>query len=203
MGPISPQQPLKPPHTPISLPCPMSLFSTISVRRSGKEPFVRNTYLAQRQSPVPTPFISPGDGIQYTKTPSCSSITPALGIRAGLPGNWLVVDEHKVWDYPWRSGDYRKGVEGLRGVWQCFSTSLLPQCPPAPPAHSIYSRTNMHVRWLTCLLYILASATNHLWLIRAVPVAQCNPPHGHPTPAPHPPNPKPGVHILHLVCKIH
>lgn len=110
----------------------MSLFSTISVRRSGKEPFVRNTYLSQRQSPVPTPFISPGDGIQYTKTPSCSSITPALGIRAGLPGNWLVVDEHKVWDYPWRSGDYRKGVEGLRGVWQCFSTSLLPQSTKRP-----------------------------------------------------------------------
>lgn len=91
------------------LPSPVSLFSTISVRRSTKEQFVRNTYLAQRQSPVPTPFISPGDGIQYTKTPSCSSITPVLGIRAGLPGNWLVVDEHKVWDYPWRSGDYRKG----------------------------------------------------------------------------------------------
>ena len=75
---------------------PMSLFSTISVRRSGEERFVRNTYLAQRHSPVPTPFISPGDGIQYTKTPSCSSITPAPRIRAGLPGNWLVVDEHKV-----------------------------------------------------------------------------------------------------------
>lgn len=112
LGPISLQQPPPPPpylHAFSPLPSPMSLFSTISVRRSGEERFVRNTYLAQRQSPVPTPFISPGDGIQYTKTPSCSSITPVLGIRAGLPGNWLVVDEHKVWDYPWRSGDYRKG----------------------------------------------------------------------------------------------
>lgn len=77
-------------------PCSMSLFSTISVRRSGEERSERNTYLAQQQSPVPTPFISPGDGIQYTKTPSCSSITPVPGIRAGLPGNWLVLDEHKV-----------------------------------------------------------------------------------------------------------
>lgn len=94
LGPITPHQPHPLAFSP--LPPPMSLFSTISVRRSGEERFVRNTYLAQRQSPVPTPFISPGDGIQYTKTPSCSSITPAPGIRAGLPGNWMVVDEHKV-----------------------------------------------------------------------------------------------------------
>lgn len=85
----------KPSHT-HPPPCSMSLFSTISVRRSGEERSERNTYLAQQQSPVPTPFISPGDGIQYTKTPSCSSITPVPGIRAGLPGNWLVLDEHKV-----------------------------------------------------------------------------------------------------------
>lgn len=123
----------------------MSLFSTISVRRSGEERSVRNTYLAQRQSPVPTPFISPGDGIQYTKTPSCSSITPVLGIRAGLPGNWLVLDEHKVWDYPWRSGDYRNGwrdwksvvgggSEGCEGgAWQCFSTSPFSSIRPSLP----------------------------------------------------------------------
>lgn len=138
------------------LPFPMSLFSTISVRRSGEEWFVRNTYLAQRQSPVPTPFISPGDGIQYTKTPSCSSITPVLGIRAGLPGNWLVVDEHKVWDYPWRSGDYRKGWGSgehesgeMGGVsWQYFSTTLLfPPPNPTLSAHVICSSTNVHMRW--------------------------------------------------------
>lgn len=67
LGPITPHQPHPLAFSP--LPPPMSLFSTISVRRSDEERFVRNTYLAQRQSPVPTPFISPGDGIQYTKNP--------------------------------------------------------------------------------------------------------------------------------------
>lgn len=86
-------------------------FPTICVRRRS-ERFERNTYLAQWQNPVSTPFISPGDGIQYTKPPSCSSITPVLGIRAGLPGNWLVVNLHEVWGNPWRSGDYRKGCRG-------------------------------------------------------------------------------------------
>lgn len=142
----NPAPPLLPP------PCPMSLFSTISVRRSGEERFVRNTYLAQRQSPVPTPFISPGDGIQYTKTPSCSSITPALGIRAGLPGNWLVVDEHKVWDYPWRSGDYRKGwrdCESLMGgCWQCFSTSPFSSTQHPYPTCSF----NLQPHKYTCVL---------------------------------------------------
>lgn len=130
-------------------------FSTISVRRSGEERSERNTYLAQQQSPVPTPFISPGDGIQYTKTPSCSSITPVPGIRAGLPGNWLVLDEHKVWDYPQRSGDYRKGWrdwESVVGVW-CREGGaamflfnprpLLHPAIPRPSAHVIYSPTNV------------------------------------------------------------
>lgn len=171
----------------------MSLFSTISVRRSGEERFVRNTYLAQRQSPVPTPFISPGDGIQYTKTPSCSSITPALGIRAGLPGNWLVVDEHKVWDYPWRSGDYRKGVEGLRGVWQCFST------PPHSNQHPYttcsfnlqphkYARAPARLPFIYFRLRQGQQITSS-WFVRS---QWRNAAH---------PQKNPGVHILHLVCK--
>lgn len=131
----------------------MSLLFTISVRRSGEERFVRNTYLAQRQSPVSTPFISPGDGIQYTKTPSCSSITAVLGIRTGLPGNWLVVDEHKVWDYPWRSGDYRKGWRDLEAVGEQkvlgLSLTIFPHIPlfsnlwkATPPAHVMWIPRN-------------------------------------------------------------
>lgn len=169
----------------------MSLFSTISVRRSGEERFVRNTYLAQRQSPVPTPFISPGDGIQYTKTPSCSSITPVLGIRAGLPGNWLVVDEHKVWDYPWRSGDYRKGwrdwvtvvsvggVGGVGGFLTIFLHIPLLLHPPilTPPAHVIYSPTNVQAVLVCWCVFFLVSAriTKHVKFICIPPMSQCNP----------------------------
>lgn len=144
----------------------MSLFSTVSVRRSSEERSERNTYLAQQQSPVPTPFISPGDGIQYTKTPSCSSITPVPGIRAGLPGNWLVLDEHKVWDYPQRSGDYRKGWrdwESVMGVWcrgvRWLGNSLLQPQPllhpaiPRPSAHVIYSHKNVSGLFIYLFIY--------------------------------------------------
>lgn len=156
----------------------MSLFSTISVRRSGEERFVRNTYLAQRQSPVPTPFISPGDGIQYTKTPSCSSITPVLGIRAGLPGNWLVVDEHKVWDYPWRSGDYRKGWrdwESLVGDGGGGLTMFLYIPLLLHPSTHPYPACSFNLQPQKCTCVGVAQITKHVKLICIAPMAQCSP----------------------------
>lgn len=160
----------------------MSLFSTISVRRSGEERSERNTYLAQQQSPVPTPFISPGDGIQYTKTPSCSSITPVPGIRAGLPGNWLVLDEHKVWDYPQRSGDYRKGWRGWEpvvGVWCRGGGSAMFLFNLAPSSTQLSldrllmwsTATQMWVVYLFLFLLVSAEIIKHINLIWISPVA--------------------------------